>query len=219
MQEQLDTAVNRPSSPASHAHDHLDSFEEFFGQFNQAANSSIPKLPRTYSDVFVLLLRWEDDDLGTESELDDLEDIFRNIYHYNTERYLIPSNVPSKELEYRLISFRLAHDNKDGTNLLIMYYGGHGSVRYSTAGGSESIWRANLNNGATLVWSDLQGVLERAESDVVFILDCCFAASASRGAGSKEGLWARNSTVYTTGVNDNSVTRNLIEELRSLSTT
>jgi hypothetical protein len=101
---------------------------------------------------------------------------------------------------------------------LILYYGGHGSLDVNRQRPSRSVWQANLNGGASLVWSDLQGILERAKSDVVFILDCCFAASAARCGGSKEGLWACNSEVTTTGVNNNSFTRNLIEELTSLST-
>lgn len=218
MQDQIDSVLDKSPPPALHTlgDDHLDNFEEFFEHLNRAAKSVLPSVSRRHSDAFVLLLRWEDDDLGTETELNDLEDVFRGVYHYNTERYLIPSSDPTTQLEYRLNDFRRAHDN--GTNLLIIYYGGHGFLDYNKQRPSRSIWQANQNGGATLVWSDLQGVLERAKSDVVFILDCCFAASASRCAGSKEGLWACNSEVTTTGVNNNSFTRNLIEELKSLST-
>jgi len=217
MEDQTNSSLDVPSLPAPHALDHLDNFEEFFEHLNRAAKSVLPKTSRRHTDAFVLLLRWEDDDLGTETELNDLEDIFQNIYHYNTEIYLIPSNDSTTQLEYKLNDFRRVHDN--GTNLLIVYYGGHGSLDNNKNRPSKSIWQANQTSRTTLVWSDLQGVLERAKSDVVFVLDCCFAASASRCAGSKEGLWACNSEVTTTGVNDNSFTRNLIEELKSLSTT
>ena len=168
-----------------------------------------------YSGVFVLLLRWEDDDLGTEIEVNDLEEVLADVYHYNTERYLIPSDDPTIQLDHELNDFRRAYDN--GTNLLIIYYGGHGFLDYNRPG-RRSIWQANQDGGSTLVWSDLQGVLERAKSDVVFILDCCFAANAVRCAGSKERLWACDSEVTTTGVSDNSFTRSLIQDLRSLST-
>jgi tetratricopeptide (TPR) repeat protein len=196
--------------------DHLDNFEEFFEHLNRAAKSVLPRVSRRHSGAYVLLLRWEDDDLGTEKETSDLEEVFRDVYHYTTERYLIPSDDPTTQLEYRLNDFRRAYDN--GTSLLIIYYGGHGVLDHSKQRPSRSIWQAKKNGGATLVWSDLQGVLERAKSDVLFILDCCFAASATRCAGSKEGLWACNSEVTTTGVNNNSFTRNLITELNLLST-
>jgi len=138
------------------------------------------------------------------------------MYHYRIERYLISSSDSATQLEYKLNDFRRAYDHE--FSLLILYYGDHGSLDLNKQRPSRSIWQANRNEGASLIWSDLQGILERAKFDVVFILDCCFVASAARCADSKEGLWACNSKVTTTGVNDNSFTRNLIEELESLST-
>lgn len=196
---------------------HLDSFEEFFQHLNLAANAALPISPPRYSSVHVLLLRWEDDDLGTEREVADLEKVFRDSYHYYTERYEIPTDDPTTQLEYKLNDFRRAYD--DGNSLLVLYYGGHGALERRYNGPSRSIWAAMEDGGPQLVWSDLQGVLERAKSDVVFILDCCYAATAARNAGSKEGFWACNSDVQTTGVNDNSFTRNLIEELTDLNNT
>ncbi len=214
MQNEADSLDNLPPSSDALGDDHLDNFNAFFEHLNRAAKAVLPRACRRYTGAFVLLLRWEDDDLGTEIELKDLEAVFRNIYHYSTERYLIPSVDSTTQLEYKLNDFRKAHDN--GTNLLIVYYGGHGSLEYNKRP-NRSIWQAKQNGGPALGWSDLQGVLERAKSDVIFILDCCFAASAARGTASKEGLWACNSEVTTTGVNDNSFTRNLIEELKLIS--
>ena len=201
------------SNCADSTTDHLESFGEFFEQLNRAAKAALPQVPRRHARVHVLLLRWEEDDLGTEKEIDDLEEVFRDLYHYETERYVIPSDDSTLQLEDRLNDFRRAHDSE--ANLLILYYGGHGALEKHSDRPSRSIWKAKQKEGPHLVWSDLQGGLERAKADVVFILDCCFAATASRGGGAKEGLWACNSEVNTTGVNDNSFTRNLIEELRT----
>jgi len=104
--------------------DYLDNFEGFFEHFNRAAKSVLRRVSRRHSGAYVLLLRWEDDDVGTEKEISDLEELFRAVYHYATERYLIPSDDPTTQLEYRLNDFRRASDN--GTSLLIIYYGGHG---------------------------------------------------------------------------------------------
>ena len=175
--------------------DHLESFEEFFEHLNRAAKSVLPRTSRRYCDVVVLLLRWQDDDLGTETEVADLERVFRDIYHYRTERYKIPSSDSATQLEYKLNDFRRVYDHE--SSLLILYYGGYGSLDLNKQRQSRSIWQANRNGGASLVWSDLQGILERAKCDVVFILACCFAASAARCAGSKEGLWACNSEITT----------------------
>ncbi|KAI4144665.1 MAG: hypothetical protein LQ340_006563 [Diploschistes diacapsis] len=196
---------------------HLQGFGEFFQHLNSAAKAVLPRRSRRYAKVIALLLRWEDDDLGTQQELDDLGDVFRGIYNYQTEQYLIPSLGSTNQLEYKLTDFRRAYDSE--ANLLILYYGGHGGLERQPNRPSRSIWTAKSQGGSSLIWSDLQGILERANSDVVFILDCCFAATASRGAGAKEGLWASNSESTTTGVNNNSFTRNLIAELTSLHTT
>ena len=218
MQHIVETEVggNPLLATGAKRNDHLESFEEFFEHLNRAAKTVLPRSSRRYREVAVLLLQWQDDDLGTETEVNDLECLFQDMYHYRTERFLIPSSDSATQLEYKLNDFRKAYNHEN--DLLILYYGGHGSLDFSKQRPSRSIWQANRNGGASLVWSDLQGILERAKSDVVFILDCCFAASAARCAGSKEGLWACNSEVTTTGVNDNSFTRNLIEELKSLST-
>ena len=218
MQHIAETEVkgNPLLAASAKSNDHLESFEEFFEHLNRAAKTVLPRSSRRYREVVVLLLRWQDDDLGTETEITDLEYVSQDMYHYRTERFLIPSSDSATQLEYKLNDFRRAYNHE--SNLLILYYGGHGSLDFNKQRPSRSIWQANRNGGASLVWSDLQGILERAKSDVVFILDCCFAASAARCAGSKEGLWACNSEVTTTGVNDNSFTRNLIEELKSLST-
>ena len=204
-------------APASDGHsisdNHLKNFSEFFDHLNRAAKSALPEITRWHTKSSVLLLRWEEDDLGTEVEANDLENVFRDMYRYDTEQYLIPSHDSVTQLEYVLNDFRKAND--DENNLLILYYGGHGTPEVPGNRPSRSIWKAKRNGGPSLVWSDLQGILERGKSDVVFILDCCYAATAARCAGAK-GLWACNSAVTTTGVNDNSFTRNLIEELTLL---
>ena len=94
MQHSAGLAVNGSPLLTADAQtsDHLESFEEFFEHLNRAAKTVLPRTSRRYRDVVVLLLRWQDDDLGTETEVTDLECVFRDMYHYRTERYLIPSS-------------------------------------------------------------------------------------------------------------------------------
>ena len=67
-------------------------------------------------------------------------------------------------------------------------------------------------------WTRIESTLiEDAKADVLFILDCCFASRAGTRApiqGSKEVLAACSMEDGTTGVADNSFTRNIIEELK-----
>ncbi|KAL9084542.1 MAG: hypothetical protein Q9159_005160 [Coniocarpon cinnabarinum] len=216
MQHQPVPVVSKPVASGTNTQNHLENFERFFQDLNKAAKSILPRVSRKYSGVVVLLIRWEYDDLDTETEINDLEQLFRDAYHYRTETYLIPSIDSTTELEQRLLSFRTTYDT--GDNLLVLYYGGHGSLEPGKQNAGRSVWHARANGPEKLVWSDLQGVLERAKSDVVFILDRCYAPSATTSAGSKEGLWACNSGLPTTCVDDNSFTRHLIEELKTLST-
>ena len=71
---------------------------------------------------------------------------------------------------------------------------------------------------ATVNWTQIQPLLvEDTVSDVLFILDCCYASTAgTRGAvqGSKEVLAACSVEDETTGVHNNSFTSNIIDILK-----
>jgi hypothetical protein len=78
-----------------------------------------------YTSVSVLLLRWEED-VSSEHDLAALDQVLRERYNYNTDRWNIPTVPnPSIKLGVHMASF-LEHA---GTNhLLIIYYAGHGYV-------------------------------------------------------------------------------------------
>lgn len=78
-----------------------------------------------YSDVSVLMLKWEGDD-AVEEDLTALEALLRNHYHFHTDRWQIPSCPnPSVKLGVQIASFL---DNSKPDHLLIIYYAGHGYV-------------------------------------------------------------------------------------------
>ena len=78
-----------------------------------------------YSDVSVLLLRWEDD-VSVEQDLSSLEKVFRERYNYRTERWNIPTTPnPVSKLAAHMAPF-LEHARPD--HLLIIYYAGHGFI-------------------------------------------------------------------------------------------
>lgn len=100
---------------------------ESFARHLQDAAMFIDRQSRKspYTAVSVLLLRWEED-ASVESELLSLEKVFREEYHYHTEKWCIPT-VPNPyiKLGARMVSF-LQHARPD--HLLIIYYAGHGHV-------------------------------------------------------------------------------------------
>ena len=72
----------------------------------------------------VLLLSWEEDNLGVRKEILELQDVFRHTYLYDVEEWRIPSSHSHKALRKRLNKFLDDFERKE--SLLIVYYGGHG---------------------------------------------------------------------------------------------
>lgn len=73
-----------------------------------------------------------------------------------------------------------------------------------------------LEDSPTVQWVGIQNMLEQATSDVLILLDCCAAATASAelGSGVTEVIAACGFETSAPGVCEHSFTRSLIEELR-----
>ncbi|MCJ1285109.1 hypothetical protein MMC26_004447 [Xylographa opegraphella] len=212
LEPRTDTHVAHFSKP----HVSLDDFVE---DLTHSLKRVFPTQSKYYDGVYVLLLRWEDDDLQTHTEVAKLDEVFQRLYHYKTQCECIPSKDPKKFLQEKVMDFRREYDKEDENNLLIVYYGGHGVKPGGIKPKNQSVWAATRrSDSVTVNWTKIQPLLvEDAVSDVLFILDCCYASTAgTRGAisGSKEVLAACSMEDKTTGVHDNSFTSNLIEILK-----
>jgi hypothetical protein len=122
--------------PSSRDLDHLQyhiSLQEIGQRLQTAANLAYPNDKRVrYTAVYVLLLRWEDEDpkLPVSVELDELHGVFKNRYHFNVEVWKIPSQGSHKKLNQKVLDFvELGGDSKD--ELKIVYYGGHGMLAHN----------------------------------------------------------------------------------------
>ncbi|CAG8973486.1 hypothetical protein HYALB_00002811 [Hymenoscyphus albidus] len=106
-----------------------------------------------------------------------------------------------------LLELATTSEEKNASSLLIIHYGGHGDKNGDRHAGQErrAVWacefkiihcpqshilfyhehlaysrgRHELGN-PTLNWYSVQEILKEAESDVLLLLDCCFAAQAGR---------------------------------------
>ena len=165
-----------------------------------------------YRRVQVLLIQWEDEDLGVDEEVRKLEAVFScghpKGYNFHTQRYSIPNDDPEDQLTLRLMDFRKGATDED---LLIVYYAGH-------AGGTaqECIWSAKHHfDSPWLNWHSIQNLILGSPADVLLILDCCFATLAARnnGIGDNWMLGASNKETKATGVARNSFTSTLTREL------
>ncbi len=128
------TTNTPPQAPAQH-HPHAeavprlperDEFEAFARHLQDAAlYIQQQTLKPKHTSVSVLMLRWEED-TSVEKDLLALEKVFRERYHYHTDKWTIPTVPnPSIKLGVQMASFL---DNARPDHLLIIYYAGHGYV-------------------------------------------------------------------------------------------
>ena len=118
-------------SPGGVTHDisrvfhHLGDIKAFLATVERATRSAFPNSGNSrYQTVHVLLLSWAEDDLGVMVELNRLFKVFKDLYGFNVEKWLIPSEDSHGELGDRLRAFTKNHAGENA--LLIVYYGGHG---------------------------------------------------------------------------------------------
>jgi hypothetical protein len=78
----------------------------------------------TYAAVYVLLVSWEDDDLGVVTEVEKLAEIFSSDYGFEVTVSKISSDKPDDTFHQDLDAFIRTYESP--TTLLIIYYGGHG---------------------------------------------------------------------------------------------
>jgi hypothetical protein len=116
----------------------VPSIQHVAADLNNAIQAAWPKRDKIrYSQVLVLLLSWEHDDLGVRTEIDSLQKVFKDMYHFSVTQFKIPSLKPGIEVHKCIMKF-LEHDQNE--ILRIVYYGGHGrGVQYST---EPPIWFA-----------------------------------------------------------------------------
>jgi hypothetical protein len=78
-----------------------------------------------YTQVKVLMVRWESDDLGVSDEINSLAEVLQGSYYFDVSKYNIPDKDALSVLSTRVIDF--IGDSSPDT-LLIFYYAGHGGL-------------------------------------------------------------------------------------------
>lgn len=85
---------------------------------------------KPHREVAVLMISWAEelDDLHTKGEVQQLEGVFKNLFHYEVvPREIKKGKRPCIQLAVHLAEFVLQFDSP--TTLLIVYYAGHGFAR------------------------------------------------------------------------------------------
>ena len=139
--------------PEDYDAEHISGLDVFVQDLQKAIKGAFPRkgLPYPYTSVHALLVRWEDDDMGIDREIEKLASALRCFLNFEVEEdWTIPKENPQRALRQKLYTFQDAHQSED--ELLIFYYGGHGRQdRYG-----RSIWRAYVtfhSAVASFVWS------------------------------------------------------------------
>ncbi|KAF2260730.1 hypothetical protein CC78DRAFT_584513 [Lojkania enalia] len=159
----------------------------------QNAADEVLNIPTTYLSVAVLIVRWHEDvdDMrnGHDDEIRKLTNLFRGRFNYICEQVkLETSKNPQNELNFAISQHIRNYDGPN--NLLIVYYTGHGRLdqlpgderRLELSAASSSLKRKRDKYAATAFWDLAETpLLQSAESDVLAILDCCFASHAHKG--------------------------------------
>lgn len=118
-------SVQERTHDISLAGQHVKDLDALATTLNQALSAAFPRPSGSrYSDVSVLLLSWENDDLGVATEISELDSVFRTVYRYRTDQWRIPSIQPHIALLRRILDSVIESASSD--RLLIVYYGGHG---------------------------------------------------------------------------------------------
>jgi hypothetical protein len=125
-----DTVKPPPRADEIDRWQHHIAFEQFGQDLNLAAKALFPKTSKCrYRNVFVLMLKWndEDPDLPVSLEIQRLYDVFKVTYHFETEVWDIPDEDCHVEVNQKILDFsRIGGNNKD--DLKIVYYAGHGRL-------------------------------------------------------------------------------------------
>ena len=118
---------------------HISDLDNWTRILNQTISAAHPRTAGSrYTNVDVLLLSWEDDDLGVATEIQELDDVFHQVYGYKTEQWKIPS-IQSHIALVRRILDSLA-DSASRDRLSIVYYGGHGYMSHQR----DCVWLSQV---------------------------------------------------------------------------
>jgi len=95
-----------------------------------------------YDRASVLTLYWEVDDFEPpcKTEVEIVNELFRNDFRYETETFVIPSENSYNMLELALVDFKCRNDGPN--NLLIVYYCGHGDESVDL---QRAVWSAYVS--------------------------------------------------------------------------
>ncbi|KAK0670325.1 hypothetical protein QBC41DRAFT_345665 [Cercophora samala] len=144
----------------------------------------------TYANARVLVACWKHENSGFKIEGEAVGQMFSDVFQYDVSYFAIPSSDSQHHLLLAILACLLDIQKEPEPSLLIVYYGGHADANDNKSDGEPrgSVWAAHAKGGPTLNWSLIQRGLSSllstptfAGTDILLLLDCCYAAQAGRG--------------------------------------
>jgi hypothetical protein len=149
-----------------------------------------------------------------------LRSLFKQDLNYQTEAFEIPAERPASALNRKVADFVHKYDEKN--TLLVLYYAGHGFEDEQEKSGL-SIAAIDEGNGEhgdpRAFFPDIMRLLHVAHSDVLLIIDCCYASKAflsERHGRRKFELLASSMSLSPSPGKPGSFTAALIKVLKTL---
>ena len=130
-----------------------------------------------YDHIEALMVYWKGGDVPEVAEKAKALGKLLNNEPYNFP--VIPHEIDYKRLvqheiddnfrdALRNIELRLRIRNTETSSLLILYYGGHGSVD-----GADRLWKPTKSSQKCLFWSNCQSSMYFFNCDILYLFDCC----------------------------------------------
>ncbi|KAL5121024.1 hypothetical protein ACEQ8H_000873 [Pleosporales sp. CAS-2024a] len=194
-QDETSTQLVEQPTPTSQDVQEQEHAEEMQRWWNNEMKKHMDQ-PDGYAKVAVLLIKWADDldELKTRKETLELEALFRDRFHYDTR--LIELNVAkSAQLQLDKHVGDFLYDFDGPHNLLIVYYTGHGLFHDDkkflefSACNDPLICRGLITSrDAKANWNKVEDRLRdvAVESDVLTILDTCYASNLVKKSAKPE---------------------------------
>ncbi|TVY71326.1 hypothetical protein LSUE1_G005950 [Lachnellula suecica] len=169
----IEHSQNESAEEVNKAQELLNNMEEWPQDITSAVRSGwdTRHKSRYKKGVKVLLVCWMSDDLGVLAEVNILESVFRDYYHYEVSKFRIPDDRPTTILSDCVKEFIANHCPE---TLLIFYYTGHGSIDLQR---NDTIWSATREHDSPQMPASLiQTLLEETPSDAILLHDSCESA-------------------------------------------
>ncbi|MCJ1287237.1 hypothetical protein MMC26_006585 [Xylographa opegraphella] len=212
---------------------HIKNFEE---QYVKAVAAAYPNsAPRRYRGVDVLLLRWEGAEMEYNTEIEELQRILEDQYHFRVEIFSIPRENPQFWLSHKIRTFcetihpkdipdaRTISNKKDEPKiedfLRIIYYAGYSE--YDQSIGACRWCCHERPNSPALNWSNARKLFRHTDADILILLDCFDPRliAETEGKGTTEVIAATNQPVSIPTIDRYSFTHSLIDVLEHVSST